>query len=71
MTNIVISLALVQFLTIVLYHFRIYTCNNYYDVEAVLRQLKETMKSFGNQKLEDDCLNYDITFHYIHESNDY
>ena len=46
-TNIMISLALVQFLTIVLYHFLTYTCN--YDVVAALHSLWENaMRHFCN-----------------------
>ena len=50
--GIVISLALVQFLIIVLYPFLTYTCN--YDAVAELYSLwKDTMRPFGNEPLED------------------
>ena len=46
-TNIMISLGLVQFLAIVLYHFLTYTCN--YDVVAALHSLWENaMRHYGN-----------------------
>ena len=58
-TNIMISLALVQFLTIVLYHFLTYTCP--YDVMATLYTLTENaIKHFGIRPLEDNYLNADI-----------
>ena len=45
--------ALVQFLTIVLYHFLAYTCK--YDVVAVLHKLRENaMRHFGNASLQED-----------------
>ena len=52
-TNIMICLALVQFLTIVLYHFVAYTCK--YNVVAALHTLRENaMRHFGNASLQED-----------------
>ena len=58
-TNIMIGLALVQFLTIVLNHFLTYTCP--YDVMATLYTSRENaIKHFGIRPLEDNYLNADI-----------
>ena len=66
-TNIMISLALIQFLTIVLYHFLTYTCN--YDS---LRSLWEnTMRRLNDEQLEDDYfLNDDVAMLDVNENND-
>ena len=58
-TNIMISLALVQFLIIVLYHFLTYTCN--YNVVAALCSLrKKAIRHFVNEPLEDIYYNDDV-----------
>ena len=68
-TNIMISLALVQFLTIVLYHFLTYTCD--YDVVATLHQLrKNAIRFFANEPLEDNFLNDDVALLDIVEDYD-
>ena len=71
-TNIMISLALVQFLTIVLYHFLTYTCN--YDVVAALHSLWEkAMRYFGNynEPPGDHYLHDDVALLNIDEENNY
>ena len=69
-TNIMISLALVQFLTIVLYHFLAYTCN--YDVVSALHSLwEDVMRLFANEHSnEDDHLSDDVPLLGIDEDND-
>ena len=68
-TNIMISLALFQFLTIVLYHFLTYTCN--YDVLAALHRLrKNVIRHFANEPLEDNFLNDDVALLGIDENDD-
>ena len=59
-TNIMISLALVQFLTIVLYHFLTYTCD--FDVVGLLRSLwVSIMRRSNDEPLEvDPFLNDDV-----------
>ena len=68
-TNIMISLAVVQFLTIILYHFLIYTCK--YDVVTALHTAKENaMRCFDNRPLEDNYLNVYIALVDTDEHND-
>ena len=69
-TNIMISLALVQFLTIVLYHFLAYTCN--YDVVAAVHSLRENvMRFFANEHSnENDHLSDDVPLLDIDEDID-
>ena len=69
-TNIMISLALLQFLTIVLYHFLTYTCK--YDVVTALHILRENaMRYFVSRPLEEDIyLNNDVALLDIAEHDD-
>ena len=69
-TNIMISLALIQFLIIVLVHFLTYTCN--YDVTGSLHSLwKNIMRRSNDEPLEDDYfLNDDVAMLDIDEDND-
>ena len=71
-TNIMISLALVQFLIIVLYHFLSYTRNYIYNIVAALRALrKKVMKCLSNEPpLQDGFLGYDVALLDIHKNND-
>ena len=62
-----ISLALVQFLIIVLYHFLSYTHNYIYNIVAALCSLrKKAMNSFINEP-QDEILGYDVALLDIHE----
>ena len=67
-TNIMISLALVQFLTIVLYHFLAYTCD--YDVATLHQLRKNAIRFFANEPLEDNFLNDDVALLDIDEDDE-
>ena len=70
-TNIMISLALVQFLIIVLYHFLSYTRNYIYNIVAALYALrKKVMRCLSNEPLQDGHLGYDVALLDIHKNND-
>ena len=53
-TNIMISLAFIQFITIVLYHFLTYTCR--FDVVTALRTLRENAMRFCGTGLDNNYL---------------
>ena len=53
-TNIMISLAFIQFFTIMMYHFLIYTCH--FDVLTTLRTVRENLMRFCGIRL--DTSNY-------------
>ena len=54
-TNVMISLAFIQFCTILLCHFLIYTCHC--NVVIILVTLKEKLMKFCNRRKPDDCSN--------------
>ena len=54
-TDVMISLAFIQFSTIVLYHFLIDTCHC--NVVIILIMLKESLMKLCKQRRSDNCLN--------------